>query len=68
MIPPPPPSTLSALFASCLPLLKLCKSSHLVELFHRVRLQLIKELEVLLLQQFVPVDPAGLVQVDFQQV
>lgn len=44
------------------------QNSHLVQLFHRFRLQLIKELRVGLLHQFVPVDPVGLVQVDLQQV
>lgn len=39
-----------------------------MKLFHCVRLQFIKDLEVLLLHQLVSVDPAGLVQVDFQQV
>lgn len=44
------------------------KRSHLVELSHCVRLQLIEGLEVPLLHQLVPVDPVGLVQIDFQQV
>lgn len=42
--------------------------SHLVEFFHSVHLKLVKELKVLLVQQFVSVDSVGLVKVDLQQV
>ena len=58
---------LSLLPPSCLPL-NFGQNSYLVELFHCVHLQLIKDLEVIVLHQLVSVDPAALVQVDFQQV
>lgn len=45
---------------------KTAQNSHLVELFHCFCLQLIKELRVQLLHQFVPIDPVGLVQEDLQ--
>lgn len=47
---------------------ELCQNPHLVELLHRVGLQPIEGLEVLLLHQLVSVDPLALVQVDLQQV
>lgn len=61
----PPPILQSPFLSSSV---ELWENSYFVELFHSIRLQLIKGLKVLLLQQLVSVDPVALVQVDFEKV